>query len=72
MDHDTLPLWRLHLLRAFYLLVTLGLACGFGPLMLQHSDVWPPSRAALFRQAGAALALSRANPSPTSPSSIIP
>jgi len=40
MNHDDLPLWRLNLLRAFYLLVTLGLTLSFGPLMLQHSDLW--------------------------------
>ncbi|WP_147328138.1 MULTISPECIES: hypothetical protein [unclassified Duganella] len=40
MHNDDLPLWRLNLLRAFYLLVTVGLALSFGPLMLQHSDVW--------------------------------
>jgi hypothetical protein len=33
-------LWRLHLLRAFYLLVTVGTALNFGPLMLQHSPEW--------------------------------
>lgn len=40
MHDDELPLWRLNLLRAFYLLVTVGLAVNFGPLMLQHSDLW--------------------------------
>ena len=40
MNNDTLPLWRLHLLRAFYLLVTVGLTLSFGPVMLQHSDLW--------------------------------
>ncbi len=34
------PLWRLNLLRAFYLLVTVGLALSFGPAMFQHSDQW--------------------------------
>lgn len=34
------PLWRLNLLRAFYLLVALGTAFNFGPLMLSHSDAW--------------------------------
>jgi len=37
---NDVPLWRLHLLRAFYLLVTLGLAVNFGPSMVQHSDLW--------------------------------
>lgn len=37
---NEVPLWRLQLLRAFYLLVTVGLASTFGPLMLQHSDEW--------------------------------
>ncbi len=37
---NDVPLWRLHLLRAFYLLVTVGLAINFGPSMFQHSDLW--------------------------------
>ena len=37
---NDVPLWRLNLLRAFYLLVTLGLALNFGPSMFQHSDLW--------------------------------
>ena len=40
MDNDNLPLWRLNLLRAFYLLVAVGLTVSFGPVMLQHSDLW--------------------------------
>jgi hypothetical protein len=40
MHTDDLPLWRLYLLRAFYLLVTVGLAWNFGPAMFQHSDLW--------------------------------
>jgi len=40
MTNDELPLWRLHLLRAFYLLVAVGLMTSFGPLMLQHGDAW--------------------------------
>jgi hypothetical protein len=34
------PPWRLNLLRAFYLLVALGTAFNFGPLMLSHSHEW--------------------------------
>jgi hypothetical protein len=34
------PLWRLHLLRAFYLLVAVGTAFNFGPLMWSHSADW--------------------------------
>lgn len=37
---NDVPLWRLQLLRAFYLLVAVGLATSFGPLMLQHTDEW--------------------------------
>jgi len=37
---NDVPLWRLNLLRAFYLLVTVGLAFSFGPSMFQHSDLW--------------------------------
>ena len=37
---NDVPLWRLNLLRAFYLLVTVGLALTFGPSMFQHSDLW--------------------------------
>ena len=37
---NDVPLWRLNLLRAFYLLVCVGLALNFGPLMFQHSDLW--------------------------------
>lgn len=37
---NDVPLWRLHLLRAFYLLVTVGLAINFGPAMFQHSELW--------------------------------
>lgn len=37
---NDVPLWRLHLLRAFYLLVAVGLATSFGPSMLQHTDEW--------------------------------
>ncbi|PWF48971.1 hypothetical protein [Massilia glaciei] len=40
MNNDDIPVWRLNLLRAFYLLVTVGLMVSFGPLMLQHSDLW--------------------------------
>ena len=37
---NDVPLWRLNLLRAFYLLVTLGLTVSFGPSMFQHTDLW--------------------------------
>jgi len=37
---NDVPLWRLNLLRAFYLLVTVGLALSFGPSMVQHGDLW--------------------------------
>ena len=37
---NDVPLWRLNVLRAFYLLVTVGLAVGFGPSMFQHTDLW--------------------------------
>lgn len=37
---NEVPLWRLQVLRAFYLLVSVGLALNFGPLMFQHSDLW--------------------------------
>ena len=44
MNDNDLPLWRLHLLRAFYLLITLGLANSFLPVMLQHTDLWAQRR----------------------------
>jgi len=37
---NDVPLWRLNVLRAFYLLVTVGLAVSFGPSMFQHTDLW--------------------------------
>lgn len=37
---NDVPLWRLQLLRAFYLLIAVGLATSFGPSMLQHTDEW--------------------------------
>lgn len=37
---NDVPLWRLNLLRAFYLLVTVGLAISFGPSMFLHGDLW--------------------------------
>jgi hypothetical protein len=40
MADDDMSLWRLHLLRAFYLLVVGGLALTFWPLKLQHTDLW--------------------------------
>lgn len=40
MTDDEVPLWRLNLLRAFYLLITAGLASSFGPAMLEHTDLW--------------------------------
>lgn len=40
MTEQDVPLWRLNLLRAFYLLITVGLAFTWGPGMLQHTDQW--------------------------------
>jgi hypothetical protein len=40
MTDQDVPLWRLNLLRAFYLLITVGLAISWGPSMLQHTDAW--------------------------------
>lgn len=40
MTDDDVPLWRLNLLRAFYLLITIGLTSSFGAVMLQHTDLW--------------------------------
>jgi hypothetical protein len=37
---NDVPLWRLNLLRAFYLLITIGLAATWGPGMLAHTDAW--------------------------------
>jgi len=34
------PLWRLHLLRATYLLISVGLALTFGPDLLQPEPDW--------------------------------
>lgn len=40
MADQDVPLWRLNLLRAFYLLITVGLAVTWAPGMLQHTDGW--------------------------------
>lgn len=40
MMTNDVPLWRLNLLRAFYLLVTVGLAINFGPALFNHTDLW--------------------------------
>ena len=40
MTDDDVPLWRLYLLRALYLMVTVGLALSFWPALLHHSDRW--------------------------------
>ena len=40
MSDQDVPLWRLNLLRAFYVLITVGLAVTWGPGMLQHTDSW--------------------------------
>jgi hypothetical protein len=40
MINDELPLWRLNLLRAFYLLVAAGLIMSFGSSMLHHGNAW--------------------------------
>jgi len=47
MTDQDLPLWRLNLLRAFYLLITVGLAISWGPSLLQHSDLWAQRRGEL-------------------------
>ncbi|MCV2358485.1 hypothetical protein LNV08_05800 [Paucibacter sp. TC2R-5] len=47
MSDQDLPLWRLNLLRAFYLLITVGLASSWGPSMLQHTDLWAQRRGEL-------------------------
>lgn len=44
MTENDVPLWRLYVLRAFYLLVSVGLANSFGPVMLQHTDLWAQRR----------------------------
>ena len=44
MTGDDVPLWRLYLLRALYLTVTVGLANSFWPAMLHHSDLWAQRR----------------------------
>lgn len=41
MSDDDVPYWRLNLLRALYLLVSVGLAISFWPALLNHSDLWP-------------------------------
>ena len=41
------PLWRLNLLRAFYLLITVGLALTWGPGMVAHTDSWAQRNGAL-------------------------
>jgi hypothetical protein len=47
MTDQDVPLWRLNLLRAFYLLITVGLASNWGPSLLQHSDLWAQRRGEL-------------------------
>ena len=37
---NDVPLWRLNLLRAFYLLITVGLVVTWGPGMWMHTDAW--------------------------------
>ncbi len=44
MSDHAVPLWRLYLLRAMYLLVAVGLALSFWPALLQHSDLWAQRR----------------------------
>jgi hypothetical protein len=44
MTDDDVPLWRLYLLRALYLLVSVGLALSFWPALLLHSDLWAQRR----------------------------
>ena len=45
-DRD-ITLWRLNLLRAFYLLVAVGLALSWEPSMLDHTDSWAQRRGEL-------------------------
>jgi len=40
MTDDDVPLWRLYLLRALYLMVAVGLALSFWPALLHDSDRW--------------------------------
>jgi hypothetical protein len=47
MTEKDVPIWRLNLLRAFYLLVTVGLATTWGPSLLQHTDTWAQRRGEL-------------------------
>ena len=47
MTEQDVPLWRLNVLRAFYLLVTVGLATTWGPSLLQHTDSWAQRRGEL-------------------------
>lgn len=47
MTIEEVPVWRLNLLRAFYLLITAGLALSWGPVMLQHTDQWAQRRGEL-------------------------
>ncbi|OYU25453.1 MAG: hypothetical protein CFE41_21265 [Burkholderiales bacterium PBB2] len=47
MNHQEVPLWRLNLLRAFYLLITVGLAISWGPSFFQHSELWAQRRGEL-------------------------
>jgi hypothetical protein len=44
MSGADVPLWRLYLLRALYLLVAVGLALSFWPALLHHSDLWAQRR----------------------------
>ena len=47
MTDQDVPVWRMNLLRAFYLLITVGLAISWGPSMLQHTDSWAQRRGEL-------------------------
>ncbi len=40
MTDGEVPVWRLNLLRAFYLLITASMASTFGLAMLEHTDLW--------------------------------
>lgn len=41
---DEVPVWRLNLMRAFYLLVTVGTAFNYAPIMWQHTELWAQRR----------------------------
>lgn len=44
MNDNDVPLWRLYLLRALYVMVAVAMALTFWPLMLQHGALWAQRR----------------------------